>query len=122
MHVGSYYAAVNPNFDGGSRLTLSSSVVTLMCIISGSSWIWEPEVLALYHVLRSSKWSAHLRDIPSLGGGTMVHALDEVPTVRATVEDAGGFLLIARVEASKRTEGIVCSKRPVSVICFGMEE
>ena len=77
--------------------------------------------LDVYHALHSSKWSAHLWDIPGLGGSTMVHALDEVPPVRAAVEDARGFLLVARVEASMRTEGIVHSTRPVSVIILGIE-
>ena len=30
----------------------------------------------------------------------MVHALDEVPPIRAAVKDARGFLLVARVEAT----------------------
>ena len=41
----------------------------------------------------------------------MVHTLDEVPPVRAAVEDAGGFLRVARVEAAGCRYGIVIGAR-----------
>ena len=34
----------------------------------------------------------------------MVHALDEVPPVRAAVEDTGGLLRVARIEAAIEAE------------------
>ena len=45
--------------------------------------------------------SAHLRDVPSLGRRAVVHTLDNVPPVRAAVEDARRLVWVARVEAAK---------------------
>ena len=55
--------------------------------------------LEVQHILRSGHRSAHLRDVPGFGGSAVVHALDEIPSVRAAVEDTGGRLRVARVEA-----------------------
>ena len=40
-YQGFSYAVVKPRLNGGSCFVLSSSVVTLICMTSGSSGIWE---------------------------------------------------------------------------------
>ncbi len=42
-----------------------------------------------------------MRDVPRLGGGAVVHALNEIQSIRAPVEDAGPLVWIARVEAAQ---------------------
>ena len=37
--------------------------------------------LEVHHSLRIDQWSTHLRGVPGLGGGAVVHALNEVPSV-----------------------------------------
>ncbi len=43
----------------------------------------------------------HLRDVPRLGRGAVVHTLDDIPPVRAAVEDAGPLVWVAGVEAAQ---------------------
>ena len=71
----------------------------------------QPLRLDLQVLHRGGQRGAHLRDVPGLGGGAVVHTLDEVPPVRAAVEDAGGFLRVARVEAAGCRYGIVIGAR-----------
>ena len=63
--------------------------------------------LEVQHILRSGHRSAHLRDVPGFGGSAVVHALDEIPPVRATVEDAGVLLQVARVQTAVGTKSII---------------
>ena len=63
--------------------------------------------LEVHHILRSGQRSAHLRDVPGFGCGAVVHTLDEIPPVRATVEDAGVLLQVARVQTAVGTKSII---------------